>query len=107
MTICSETVREIADSIIGNLDENGYLKATLEEIAQAANYNTEDVEEALAVVQEFDPVGVGARNLRECLLLQLRTLDPQNVLAQQVVSEFLPSGPWRRRRPTGKTRNRR
>lgn len=93
VTICSETVREIADSIIGNLDENGYLKATLEEIAQAANYNTEDVEEALAVVQEFDPVGVGARNLRECLLLQLRTLDPQNVLAQQVVSEFLPQRP--------------
>jgi RNA polymerase sigma-54 factor len=90
VTICSDTVREIADSIIGNLDENGYLKATLEEIAQAGNSNMEDVEEALAVVQEFDPVGVGARNLRECLLLQLRTLDPHNVLAQQVVSEFLP-----------------
>ncbi len=38
----------------------------------------EDVEEALAVVQEFDPLGVAARNLRECLLNQLRTLDPQN-----------------------------
>jgi RNA polymerase sigma-54 factor len=90
VTICSDIVREIADSIIGNLDENGYLKATLEEIAQASNYSMEDVEEALAVVQEFDPVGVGARNLRECLMLQLRTFDSQNALAQQVVSEFLP-----------------
>jgi RNA polymerase sigma-54 factor len=93
VTICSDIVREIADSIIGNLDENGYLKATLEEIAQASNYTMDDVEEALAVVEEFDPVGVGARNLRECLLLQLRTFDSQNALAQQVVSEFLPQRP--------------
>ena len=53
----------------------------------------EDVEEALAVVQEFDPLGVGARNLRECLLIQLRMLDPQNTLAQQIVSECLPKRP--------------
>ena len=53
----------------------------------------EDVEEALAVVQEFDPLGVAARNLRECLLTQLRTLDPQNALAQQIVSECLPKRP--------------
>jgi RNA polymerase sigma-54 factor len=93
VTVCSDKVREIAESIIGNLDENGYLKASLEEVAQAANYNMEDVEEAVAVVQEFDPVGVGARNLRECLLMQLRAFDAQNTLAQQVVSEFLPQRP--------------
>jgi RNA polymerase sigma-54 factor len=49
----------------------------------------EDVEEALAVVHEFDPPGVAARDLRECLLMQLHVLDPQNTLAQQVVSEHL------------------
>src|SRR5438309_12104697 len=83
----NETVREIADIIIGNLDENGYLTVSLEEIAKNGNYSLEDVEEAVATVQEFDPLGVGARNLRECLLIQLRTLDAQNALAQQIVSE--------------------
>jgi RNA polymerase sigma-54 factor len=94
VTICSETVREIAESIIGNLDEDGHLTAdghpmTLEELTQNGRYSMDDVEEALAVVQEFDPLGVGARDLRECLLIQLRTLDPQNALAQQIVSEHL------------------
>ena len=51
------------------------------------------MEEALATVQEFDPLGVGARNLRECLLTQLRALDPQNALAQQIVSECMPKRP--------------
>lgn len=92
-TICTETVAGITEIIIGNLDEDGYLTATLEEIAQSGNFSMDDVEEALAVIQEMDPLGVGARNLRECLLTQLRTLDPQNTLAQQVVSEFLPRRP--------------
>jgi RNA polymerase sigma-54 factor len=89
VTICSESVREIAESIIGNLDENGYLMATLEELAQEGKFSLEDIEDALAVVQEFDPLGVGARDLRECLLMQLKTLDPQNTLAQQIVAEHL------------------
>src|SRR5216684_8912581 len=98
VTICSEIVREIAETIIGNLDEDGYLTADgrpmpLEELAQNGRYSMDDVEEALAVVQEFDPLGVGARDLRECLLTQLRTLDPQNTLAHQVVSECLPKRP--------------
>jgi RNA polymerase sigma-54 factor len=89
VTICSETVRDIAEVIIGNLDENGYLTASLEEVAQTGNSSMEDVEEALAVVQEFDPVGVAARDIRECLLLQLKAFDPQNTLAQQVVTDHL------------------
>jgi RNA polymerase sigma-54 factor len=93
VTVCNETVREIAEVIIGNLDENGYVTASLEEIAKNGNYSLEDVEEALATVQEFDPLGVGARNLRECLLTQLRALDPQNALAQQIVSECMPKRP--------------
>jgi RNA polymerase sigma-54 factor len=93
VTVCNETVREIAEVIIGNLDENSYLTASLEEIAKNGNYSVEDVEEALATVQEFDPLGVGARNLRECLLIQLRTLDAQNTLAQQIVSECMPKRP--------------
>jgi RNA polymerase sigma-54 factor len=93
VTVCNETVREIAEVIIGNLDEDGYLRASLEEIAKNGSYLIEDVEEALATVQEFDPLGVGARNLRECLLTQLKALDPQNTLAQQIVSECMPKRP--------------
>ena len=89
MAICSETVRAAAESIIGNLDENGYLTATSDEIAASGNYNDEDVEEALTMVQEFDPPGIAARDLQECLLLQLKVVDPQNTLVQQIVSEHL------------------
>jgi RNA polymerase sigma-54 factor len=88
--VCTEKVREIAETIIGNLDEDGYLTASLDEVALNGGYLMDDVEEALAVVQEFDPLGVAARNLRECLLIQLHVLDPQNTLAHQLVSECLP-----------------
>ena len=48
----------------------------------------EDVEEALTMVQEFDPPGVAARDLQECLLLQLKVIDPQNTLAQQIIADI-------------------
>jgi RNA polymerase sigma-54 factor len=89
VTICSDTVRELVESIIGNLDENGYLTASPEELMQNGKYSQDDLDDALAVVQDFDPIGVGARDLRECLLLQLKAFDPQNTLAQQIVSEHL------------------
>jgi RNA polymerase sigma-54 factor len=93
VTVCNETVREIAETIIGNLDENGYLTVSLDEIARNGKHSIEDVEEALATVQEFDPLGIGARNLRECLTIQLRMLDAQNALALQIVSECMPKRP--------------
>ena len=89
VTICSDSVREVVENIIGNLDENGYLTASVEELAQNGKYSQDDLEDALAVVQDFDPIGVGARDLRECLLLQLKAFDSQNALAQQIVSEHL------------------
>jgi RNA polymerase sigma-54 factor len=89
VTISSDSVKELAENIIGNLDENGYLMASLEELMQGGKYSQDDLDDALAVVQDFDPIGVGARDLRECLLLQLKAFDPQNTLAQQIVSEHL------------------
>jgi RNA polymerase sigma-54 factor len=77
------------ENIIGNLDENGYLTASVEELGQEGKYSQDDLEDAIAVVQEFDPIGVGARDLRECLLLQLKAFDSQNTLAQQIVSDHL------------------
>src|SRR6266850_622042 len=69
--------------------ENGYLTASAEELTQTGKYSQDDLEDALAVVQDFDPMGVGTRDLRECLLRQLKAFDPQNTLAQQIVSEHL------------------
>jgi RNA polymerase sigma-54 factor len=83
---------EIAQEIIGNLDENGYLTATVEEIAAAGPYSTEEVRKALDLVQQFDPPGVAARDLKECLLLQLRLLGSENGLAEQIVTTFVDLG---------------
>ena len=68
-----EKVRDICELIIGNIDEDGYLRdLTLAELAQSAGTTIEDAEKALSVVQEMDPPGVGARDLKECLLVQAR-----------------------------------
>ena len=65
-------VRRIGAQIIGNLDEDGYLRAELEEIAQRCGATTEEVARVLELVQGFDPPGVAARSIQECLLLQLK-----------------------------------
>ncbi|HEY7679848.1 MAG TPA: RNA polymerase factor sigma-54 [Terriglobia bacterium] len=78
------------ESILGNLNENGYLSSTLEEIAAAASIELTALEEALRLVQECDPPGVGARDLRECLLLQLRALGAEGSTAWQIASDCLP-----------------
>jgi len=89
LSLRPEAVRDAGHSIIGNLNEDGYLTATTEEIAQTGGHQLADVEQALTLIQEFDPIGVAARDLRECLLIQLRTLAPQSTLARQIVSDYL------------------
>ncbi len=89
LTLASDEVKGAVRSIIGNLNEDGYLTASLEEIASSGEHERPHVEEALRLVQEFDPVGVAARDLRECLLLQLQALAPDNQLAQQIVRDHL------------------
>lgn len=89
LSICPDAVRQAGYSIIGNLNEDGYLTATLEEIAETGGHKREDVEAALALVQELDPLGVAARDLRECLLIQLRALASENTLAQQIVADHM------------------
>jgi RNA polymerase sigma-54 factor len=75
----------IATEIIGNLDEDGYLRDGLDEIAGRCGARVEDAERALAVVQDLDPPGVGARSLQECLLLQLRQDAAPDLLAIEIV----------------------
>ncbi len=80
---------EIAEYIIGNIDDDGYLKMPVEHIAQEFGKTPEEVEQVLKRVQNFDPAGVGARNLQECLLLQLKQWEVNNPLAEKIVKNYL------------------
>ncbi len=75
--------------IIGNLDEDGYLKISLEEICSETNLPMEAVERVLRRIQQFDPVGVASRDLKECLLIQLEQMNPRDAIAEKIVSEHL------------------
>ena len=82
-------LREIGVAIIGNLDDDGYLVASIEEISEMGAWGEEEVESVLSLIQGFDPVGIAARELRECLLLQLRHLGLQNTPSELIVREHL------------------
>jgi RNA polymerase sigma-54 factor len=82
-------IAEIARQIIGNLSEDGYLLIGMEELCLIAGCTSEQALEALTIVQAMDPLGVGARDLRECLSLQLVSLDLKDTLAYQIVQEHL------------------
>jgi len=81
--------REIGSAIIGNLDDDGYLVASFEELAAMGPWPVEDVERTLKLVQGFDPVGVAARDLQECLLLQLRHLGLEGTPTEKIVADHL------------------
>jgi RNA polymerase sigma-54 factor len=81
--------RKVAEEIIGNLDEDGYLTTGLEEIAAKTGTDLEFVDDVLSLVQEFDPVGVAARSVQECLLLQIRQSDLAGSLVEQIVRDHL------------------
>jgi RNA polymerase sigma-54 factor len=82
-------IAEIAGQIIGNLNEDGYLSISLEEICSVVSCTMEEAIEALDLVQAMDPVGVGARDVRECLSLQLQILELKDSLAYRIVQEHL------------------
>ena len=89
MSDLGEVEREAARWLIGNLDEDGYLRADLEEIARRAGVEFERVEVALHTLQHFDPIGVAARDLRECLLLQIETRRDTPPLAKELVGDHI------------------
>ena len=87
--VVPENVREGALSIIGNLDDNGYLIMPLDEIAQVEDISLEEMQSALELVQSLDPTGVGARNMRECLLIQIAARNGTGGVAWHIVSDHL------------------
>ncbi len=85
-----ETQRRIACEIISNINEDGYLVGiTLEEIAEMLEVDLDAVVFVQETIEEFDPTGVGARDLRECLLAQAEILYPDNTLVRSIIDEHI------------------
>lgn len=95
MADLDEQKRKLAEYMIGNIDDDGYLRRDLPAISDDLAFNLninvteEELEELLEVIQDFDPAGVGARDLRECLLLQIqrRKANPATILAEKIIDE--------------------
>jgi RNA polymerase sigma-54 factor len=84
-----QRVLDIGMAIIGNLADDGYLMASVDEIAAMGNWTPQEVELVLTRLQQFDPIGVAARDLQECLTLQLRHLGLGGTPAEKIVTEHL------------------
>jgi len=79
----------VGEQIIGNLDPNGYLAVTLEELAELLSLDVPFIETVLRKIQEFDPPGIAARNLQECLLIQAKVVDPSNQALEAIIRDHL------------------
>src|ERR1700756_5025963 len=88
-SVLSSSDRKAAELVIGNIDDNGFLQSTLEEMAMNSGIPREDFEKMLALIQSFYPPGVGARDLRECLLIQLQRQEKEKTLEYKIVSEHM------------------
>jgi RNA polymerase sigma-54 factor len=88
-TVLSPEDRKVAELITGNIDDDGFLRSTPEEMALNSGIPQDDFEKMLALIQTFYPAGVGARDLRECLLIQLRRQGKDHTLEYRIVSEHI------------------
>jgi len=89
LSVSDPAALRAGEVIIGNIDDDGYLRVPLEDLMQDAEAGLRDLERALAVIQNFEPMGVGARDLRECLLLQVRGRGLEGTLAEKIVQDHL------------------
>jgi RNA polymerase sigma-54 factor len=87
--LLDDVTRDAAESIIGNLDDDGYLTESLEDVAEQGRHQPEIMEPALKAVQSLDPAGVGARDLRECLLLQIESGNGKGGVAWKIVTDHM------------------
>ena len=85
----TEEQRPIAEMLIGNIDDHGYLKASLDELAFTTNVPVDKIEAVLRVVQTFDPPGVGARDLQECLLRQLERAGEESTVEYRIIKDYM------------------
>ena len=89
LTRFTENEQRLAAEIIGNIDDDGYLQVSVEDLALETGAAPDDIETLLGKIHEFDPPGVGSRSLQECLLVQLRHLGLEGTLADRILSEQL------------------
>ncbi|MFH1357479.1 MAG: RNA polymerase factor sigma-54 [bacterium] len=80
---------EACITIIGNLDDNGYLQIDLQELTTKTAHSYDSLEDALCIIQEMDPPGVGATNLKECLLIQVKEYGPDKGILSEIVNKHL------------------
>ena len=81
--------REVSELLIGNIDDRGYLTAQPEELTFSTGFSTERILEVLSVLQSFEPPGVGARDLRECLMLQMERAGRTNDLEYLILRDYM------------------
>jgi len=86
-----ERLRQIAELLVGNIDDHGYLQSGLSELSFSTGITLEELETALKVVQSFQPPGVGARDLRECLMLQLERAGREKSQEYEIVRDHMES----------------
>ncbi|HWR21547.1 MAG TPA: RNA polymerase factor sigma-54 [Verrucomicrobiae bacterium] len=89
LTIRDQDLVRLGGIIIGELDDNGYLRSSIEGLASLAGVSLEPMESALRLIQGFDPAGVGARDLQECLLIQLKMRPEEHAVAEAIVRSHL------------------
>jgi RNA polymerase sigma-54 factor len=89
MSKADDPQKEVCAHIIGNLDEDGYLKMPVEEICQMTGRAEDEVLEALALIQKFDPVGVASRDTRECLLIQARFQNLGGTIVEKIIVDHM------------------
>lgn len=89
LTHCCHRDRLIGEYLIGNIDSKGYLRVSLTEAAGQLQVDSSEVARILTLIQSFEPVGVGARDLRECLLIQIKQRDIKNELIIKLISDHL------------------
>ncbi len=87
-TLTTPLDRQIAEELIGHLDEKGFLSTPIGEIASLFLVTPEYIESVLRVIHSFNPAGIGARNLQEALLIQLSRQEPKNTLAYRLIADF-------------------
>ena len=89
MSDLTDAQKEIGVHVIGNLDEDGYLQTSSEEIALATGRTEEEVTEVLQAIQKFDPVGVAARDTRECLLIQAKFQNLEGTVVERILLDHM------------------
>ncbi len=101
----SESILKVGEFLIGNIDDSGYLQISLEGVAKSLSVPIAEVKQTLSLIQTLEPAGIGARNLKEALLLQLKRHKRENSLAAKIVKNYLEDLGKKHYRKIGKSLN--